>query len=176
MISYLDETGLTLRNSKTAIDQPRAFSWLNENRAQLEERGFSIRQTQVNGKKYFLGNSSIDIEIKESIDWFDIYAIVRFGEYEMPFNELRKYILKKKFEFELPNGGPVTVGAQAVSFRTRGNARLETIYLDFNLEDAFCNLGILEYNAGNKAKRGCAFNRKITFFHEIASKGPNQRL
>jgi SNF2 family DNA or RNA helicase len=104
VVSYLDELGLSLNNSKKAVDQPKAFSWLNDNRARLESKGFIIRQTQINGKKYFIGNSSITIEIKENIDWFDIYAIVRFGEYEMPFNELRKFIIKKKFEFKLPNG------------------------------------------------------------------------
>ena len=104
VIAYLESLGLSLQQSRKAVEQPKAFSWLNENREELEKKGFLIRQTQINGKKYFLGNSSIHIEIKENIDWFDIYAVVRFGEYEIPFNDLRELMLKKKYEFELPNG------------------------------------------------------------------------
>ena len=51
-----------------------------------------------------MGKSSISIEIKENIDWFDIYAIVRFGDYEIPFNELRRIMLLKGNEITLPNG------------------------------------------------------------------------
>jgi SNF2 family DNA or RNA helicase len=46
----------------------------------------------------------IELEVKENIDWFDIHAKIRFGEYEISFKELRKLILKKKVEFKLPNG------------------------------------------------------------------------
>ena len=46
----------------------------------------------------------IELEVKENIDWFDIHARIRFGEYEISFKELRKLILKKKVEFKLPNG------------------------------------------------------------------------
>ena len=104
VISYLRSLGLTLQNSKTAVDQPKAFSWLHDNKDELEKRGFIILQKESNGRKYFLGNSSIEIQIKENIDWFDIYAVVKFGEFEIPFNELRKLMMKKKIEFELPNG------------------------------------------------------------------------
>ncbi len=103
-IKYLNNLKLGLSHSKRSMDQLAAFSWLNNHKADLEKNGFIISQKQINGKKYFLGKSSIDIEIKENIDWFDIYAIVRFGEYEIPFNVLRKHVLKKKFEIPLPNG------------------------------------------------------------------------
>jgi len=46
----------------------------------------------------------MELEVKENIDWFDIHAKIRFGEYEISFKELRKLILKKKVEFKLPNG------------------------------------------------------------------------
>ncbi len=103
-IKYLNNLDLGLLSSKSSMDQLNGFSWLYNHRKDLEDKGYIIRQKSTNGKKYFLGTSSINIEIRENIDWFDIYAIVRFGEYEIPFNVLRKHVLKKKYEIALPNG------------------------------------------------------------------------
>lgn len=66
--------------------------------------GFEVSQPENRDKKYFVGKAIIELEVKESIDWFDIHAKIRFGEYEISFKELRKLILKKKVEFKLPNG------------------------------------------------------------------------
>ncbi|MBU2046178.1 MAG: DEAD/DEAH box helicase, partial [Bacteroidetes bacterium] len=37
-------------------------------------------------------------------DWFDIEAIVQFGQFKIPFIQLKHHILNKKREFSLPNG------------------------------------------------------------------------
>ena len=103
-IKYLREINLPLQHSRKSLDQSAAFSWLNNYRSQLEKNGFVIQQKNVNGKKYFLGDASINIEIKENIDWFDIYAIVKFGDFEIPFNQLRKQVMRNIFEIKLPNG------------------------------------------------------------------------
>ena len=70
----------------------------------FEEEGVGFFQKSINGKRYFAGLSTIKLEVSENIDWFDINAIIKFGEYEIPFKELRKYIVKGKREFKLPNG------------------------------------------------------------------------
>ena len=80
-----------------------ALDWLNVNHDQLLQAGFQIQQEE-SGKRYFIGKSKIDLQIKESNDWFDIYATVYFGDFEFPFIILRDYILNNKKEFELPNG------------------------------------------------------------------------
>lgn len=79
------------------------LEWVNEHHAELVDAGFTIQQDDK-GKKYFVGTSKIDLQIKESNDWFDIYATVYFGEFEVPFIQLKEYILSGKKEFELPNG------------------------------------------------------------------------
>ncbi|HNR74794.1 MAG TPA: DEAD/DEAH box helicase, partial [Cyclobacteriaceae bacterium] len=66
--------------------------------------GFEVSQPENRDKKYFVGKAVIELEVKENIDWFDIHAKIRFGEYEISFKELRKLIIKKKVEFKLPNG------------------------------------------------------------------------
>ncbi len=91
-------------NFRTAVDKAHAFSWINENRVNLLNFGFEVSQPDNRDKKYFVGKAVIELEVKESIDWFDIHAKIRFGEYEISFKELRKLILRKKVEFKLPNG------------------------------------------------------------------------
>ncbi len=100
----LIKLGLPLKGFRVAVDKAHAFSWLNENRVNLLNLGFEVSQPENRDKKYFVGKAVIELEVKENIDWFDIHAKIRFGEYEISFKELRKLILKKKVEFKLPNG------------------------------------------------------------------------
>lgn len=103
-ILMLREMGLDLRNGKASVPKAKAFSWINMHTQALRERGYQTYQHQGDNKKYFLGSSSINIEVRESNDWFDIYAKVKFGEFEIPFIHLKDLVLSKKREFELPNG------------------------------------------------------------------------
>ena len=103
-VKLLQAYGLELNHGKVALSKSSAFEWLNQYRKKIEEDGFIFQQKSVNGKCYFSGLSSIDIEVNENIDWFDVNAIVRFGEHKIPFKDLRKYILKGIREFKLPNG------------------------------------------------------------------------
>ena len=100
----ITKLGLPLKPFRCSVEKSHAFSWLNENRVNLLNLGFEVSQPRNNDKKYFVGKAVIDLEVKENIDWFDIHARIRFGEFEISFKELRKLILKKKVEFKLPNG------------------------------------------------------------------------
>lgn len=104
LIKELQNRGLPIRNSRATLKESNAFDWLNFNHQSLIDKGFIIHQQSNGGKKYFLGTSKIDIKVEEKIDWFDIKAVVRFGEFEIPFNQIRSLILKGKTEIELPNG------------------------------------------------------------------------
>jgi superfamily II DNA or RNA helicase len=87
-------------------DADRSFSvfeWLNQNHDELITAGFEIEQPEGQ-KRYLFGNSKIDLQVKEGIDWFDIHAVVHFGPYQVPFLELRNHILNRKKEFVLPSG------------------------------------------------------------------------
>ncbi len=103
-LNFLRETGLDLRQGRLALSKTDAFAWLAEVNPRLEEAGFRLEQRADDAKRYFLGYSSIDVSIREGRDWFDIYANVRFGAFEVPFLKLRTLILNKKREFTLPNG------------------------------------------------------------------------
>jgi SNF2 family DNA or RNA helicase len=96
--------GLNLRHGSTSISKSEAFGWLQTYSEQLKENNIELKQNTSDSKRYFLGYSSLDISIQEGRDWFDIHARVQFGEFEIPFLQLKNYILNQKKEFVLPNG------------------------------------------------------------------------
>ena len=108
-IDSLKELGLlqtngslfTLQDLETeSID---IVSWINENRGALERSGFEIQQEE-GATQYYLGGIQLLVTVKNGIDWFDVHAVVKFDEFEIPFIKLRKHILDKKREYVLPNG------------------------------------------------------------------------
>ena len=103
-LNHLREWGLNIRNGVIGMPKSQAFGWLQSNATLLSENGIIVRQNTADAKRYFLGYSSLDISIQEGRDWFDINAKVQFGEFEIPFIQLRNYILNQKKEFLLPNG------------------------------------------------------------------------
>ncbi len=104
IVEKLSEIGLPVKNGKTLIEKATAFDIISSNLKQLQNEGIVIKQDKEAGKKYFIGKSSLSVDISEGHDWFDIHAKVHFGEYEIPFLQIRKLIVKNKTEIELPNG------------------------------------------------------------------------
>ncbi len=100
----LRELGLEMQHGHRKLSRNEALEWLRDQHFKLKETGIQVRQSTDNGRQYFLGYSSIDISFEEARDWFDIYAKVRFGEFEIPFIKLKNLILARKKEFALPNG------------------------------------------------------------------------
>lgn len=100
-----NETGLRLQHGKLQMSKPSAFDWIAQHQAELAARNIMLQQkNNPEGKQYFVGENSIHFEIRETQDWFDVKAKIRFGEYEIPFLVLRQAILKGKTEISLPNG------------------------------------------------------------------------
>ncbi len=104
IISFLKGLELDLSTGKGVLSAGKAFDWIQNNRLKLIEHNIEFVQEQSGDRKYFVGDASIKIDINENIDWFDIKAVILFGTYEIPFQELRKLVLKGKNEIKLPNG------------------------------------------------------------------------
>ncbi|MBC7919995.1 MAG: ATP-dependent helicase [Ferruginibacter sp.] len=100
----LRQAGLETKHGRAVLPRSQALDWMREHGPRLQEQGFALRQNANDVKKYFVGPSSIQVSINENTDWFDIYATVRFGDFEIPFLKLRNLILAKKREFTLPSG------------------------------------------------------------------------
>ncbi|HAQ18708.1 MAG TPA: SNF family helicase [Prolixibacteraceae bacterium] len=112
-LNILKEHGLRYKNgfwnpleNKLQADEDnyyRPVNWLANNKETLDAAGFLIVQNKLN-KKYYLGKKDLDIQIKSQEDWFDIMAIVKFGDYHIPFIRLRRHIMTGLREFQLPTG------------------------------------------------------------------------
>jgi superfamily II DNA or RNA helicase len=85
------------------LEREDALVWLTEHAAQLQEREVKILQAGPS-ENINLRKPEIELESKESGDWFDIRAVVRIGEFAIPFFKFRKHILSGKREYHLPDG------------------------------------------------------------------------
>jgi SNF2 family DNA or RNA helicase len=79
------------------------LEWIADCQSALNDLGIEIQQSE-SLNKYFVGNREIKLEVTEQKDWFDIKAVVKFGEYTFSFLSLKENILRGKREFILPNG------------------------------------------------------------------------
>lgn len=89
-----------------SVDDRIRFSmvdWLYGHIDQLKESGFEIIQKEEE-RRFLFGKIALDLEIKEHNDWFDILAVVYFGDYAVPFIQLRNHILDHNREYVLPSG------------------------------------------------------------------------
>ena len=116
-IDSLKELGLSQTNGSLFTLQDLEsesidiVSWINENRGALERSGFEIQQEE-GATQYYLGGIQLLVTVKNGIDWFDVHAVVKFDDFEIPFIKLRKHILDKKREYVLPNGKMVILPAE----------------------------------------------------------------
>ncbi len=85
------------------FDHYQVIEWLNTNYKLLQDEGFEIHQ-KFRQTNYYLSGFDLNLRLTESIDWFDLYGMVRIGEFEIPFVYFRKHIVKNIREFTLPNG------------------------------------------------------------------------
>ncbi len=80
------------------------INWLNQNKDTLLEAGFTIEQN-FEETSFFLGIPQIQFEVQEhDNDWFDIHAMVYFGDEAVSFKNLKDHILTGKREYQLPSG------------------------------------------------------------------------
>ncbi len=98
---YFSIEGLHLLELKNAIYY--FVNWLNLNKPRLSDKGIRLVQNKLE-KQYFTGTQKLELQTQTKGDWFDVYAVVRFGEFSIPFIKLKKYILNDIREFVLPNG------------------------------------------------------------------------
>jgi len=103
----MESTGLISEENKLiSIDGPDKLDfleWLNHNFQYLGANEIEVEQSDETSK-YYIGERQIKIEVKEKRDWFDVNAVVQFGDFTFPFLSLKDHILKGRREFVMPNG------------------------------------------------------------------------
>jgi superfamily II DNA or RNA helicase len=106
--SHLKELGLA--NTQGAEFYPaeaqsdhELILWVNKNVSIFEEKGIELVQ-QLRVVSYYIKGFDLDLRVKLENDWFDIYGKVALNNFEFPFINLRKNIIKGIREYLLPNG------------------------------------------------------------------------
>ncbi len=114
-IKFLTEHGLKLRydsafilQAQDNIKQDEALynlvNWLNKNEAVLKNHNFKILQEYIKGE-YFTGEITTVVKFTDKVDWFDVYAVVKFGDkFEIPLIKFHKHLLNGIREYLLPDG------------------------------------------------------------------------
>jgi len=95
---YLKSLGLPIESDGRAlISRSDAIQWLTAHKQELDQAGYIV-QFRGDGQapRYFLGKPEIKIRIGEKLDWFDIQAVISFGQFQIPFLKIRQLILAKK--------------------------------------------------------------------------------
>lgn len=98
---YYSLPGMQLSDPKNTIYF--LVNWVNKNKLKLEEKRIRIEQNNLE-KDFYTGTQKLELQAQSKGDWFDVYAMVHFGEFSIPFIKLKKYILNDIREFILPSG------------------------------------------------------------------------
>jgi len=105
MFKILEDIGLKLFEGSlftTKEEHRNLIELINQHMEALTLQGFVIDQTLLT-KTYHLGESQVTFNISKQKDWFDLEAIVKFGNFQVPFIRLKQYILSGNREFVLPD-------------------------------------------------------------------------
>lgn len=82
----------------------KLIDWLNRNYEKLKDAGFIISR-DTNTTTYHVGPVQLETSFTEKDnDWFDIYAVVKIDDHEIPFIYFREHILQSKRIYKLPDG------------------------------------------------------------------------
>jgi SNF2 family DNA or RNA helicase len=99
-----DSTFALVENQvKSKAPFTKLIIWLNKNAQFLKTNNFEIEQCNI-AEKYHTGSAEKTINISKNNDWFDIEINIRFGEFIIPFHNLKHHILNNISEYLLPNG------------------------------------------------------------------------
>ncbi|OFX21800.1 MAG: hypothetical protein A2033_05805 [Bacteroidetes bacterium GWA2_31_9] len=100
---YVNNEGICSLETDNEDYNYNFVSWINYNSELLKNYGFRLVQN-LSTSEFYLGNISHEIRTNLVNDWFDIHSFVTFGEFKIPFKNLKNYILENKHEYILPNG------------------------------------------------------------------------
>ena len=94
---------LTAGSGTGNLDMYLLVEWLNEHSKFFREPGIVIISDRA-PVNFFTGMVSAEIRVEPGEDWFDVKGVAFFGDLEVPFIQLRNYILDGIREFPLPGG------------------------------------------------------------------------
>ncbi len=105
LISY-DQVNYEIRGNRELDHETQVYDlieWVNTNAADLDIPGLRL-VNKLGTEDFYTGSHELIIKNTMQNDWFDIFAVVKAGDFEIPFYEFKKHILEEKRTYRLPNG------------------------------------------------------------------------
>lgn len=76
--------------------------WLRHNGATLQEEGFTLKNIQIGTRKIIDAEPVLLQQVRQGVDWFDIFIEVKIGSFQIPFSNLIDNILSGNRYYRLP--------------------------------------------------------------------------
>ncbi len=105
LMSY-DQVNYEIKGNRSLDLDTQLFNlveWINTSAAELEVQGLEFSNS-IGDRDFYTGGYEMILGSELINDWFDIHAIVKAGEFEIPFYDFRLNILNGKRTFRLPDG------------------------------------------------------------------------
>lgn len=105
-LDSFDQVNYELRENRDLPYEEQVYGlveWVNLNFEEIRDSGILIQQ-KTGLSDFYLSSFDLKLNSEFSNDWFDIFATIKAGEFEIPFIALRKNILEGTREFPLPDG------------------------------------------------------------------------
>lgn len=113
LIRVLTDAGLRLKNENTLVRKdvsPEGLSgfyaliaWVNSHHELIKKHAIHVLQPEKD-KSLFYGPVELRTDLRKTADWFELYGVVQFGDFEIPFIQLKDNLLHKQPAFVLPDG------------------------------------------------------------------------
>jgi superfamily II DNA or RNA helicase len=106
----LSTSGMSLKHPSDKNTAPlySLVGWLSRYSEELEAKGFELQQGFYK-ESFYTGNISLEMDVRENNDWFDVHAVAVFGEFRIPFLKLKTHLLTGVREYKLPDGQMVVL-------------------------------------------------------------------
>jgi SNF2 family DNA or RNA helicase len=93
---------IPLLKTEKLFQQQKTIEWLINHEHLFKQNDIEFVQDLYN-KEYFTEKISVNVNLEQKKDWFDIYGNVIFGDFEVPFINLKNHILNQIREYILPD-------------------------------------------------------------------------
>ncbi|NJN77885.1 MAG: DEAD/DEAH box helicase [Saprospiraceae bacterium] len=110
LITKLENLGLThqfgkyFELAKAENTDANLYYWLIDKQAELRENGFAIVPPEIDRKKLILHRPTLDLNLKQINDWFDLNGTIEVGKFKILFQKIIPFIKNNDRFFPLPNG------------------------------------------------------------------------
>ena len=110
LIETLEDLGLVNRVGKyfelaeAENNGSELYYWLIDNQDKLRQANFNIIAPEINRKQLILQRPTLDLNLKQINDWFDLNGTITIGKFKIKFQKIVPFIKNEERFYPLPDG------------------------------------------------------------------------